>query len=614
MNGNPFVGAFPVLSDIFSALTVIGWSVLGFILIFFVYKSMLTPNSQNAEHPFYLLCRAVLAGGILSFSGFIKDVFMNFGSEIYEALSAIDISSGPSKTIGEAIVGPFLEGGAVSGVMQTAGLLSGVSSLFLLIMLVAISWQIIKFMFELLERYVTFCFSGYLMPLVAPTIVSKSTSGIFVAYLSFAVAQMLLMWLSVIFMKIIIAGFMSMGTTGSPSWFLHCFLLYSMTVLAQKADNILVRIGFRNVLGHTGVASSFVAGTMLLGNAIKSVAKSSKVFSSSRNNTPRSPSANGSENIQPMHRQDRGPVSYDSVSVSQNGSVSNTFGTYNSSTKSSGAFEAPLTASSHSSNNPLASMAPTEQQRIKGEFEQSAKTFSDKLEMETSGSGAAEIYSSMAHAQTAYSVAAEQAYNNNLEGSTASINEGNAYIQDVANSYADTIASGGDVSAYESTGIKIDSSTGTWEYTNPVNNTFATGGTFETPYRAMPVEQVNEIVRNNGAMSVQYMSRAENATGYAKEAYVHMSNAGASIAQSASNRSIAPTVSAEQYKKAQTEIGAAVTAIHKAGGNVRDIQGLTMKTVGNRVEYSQQMPGGLKIEGMVKMNPEKRPSPSKKKK
>ena len=610
MNGNPFVGAFPVLSTIFSALTVIGWSVLGVVLVFFVYQSIMTPNSQNAEHPFNLLCRAVLAGSILALSGYIKDVFMDFGSAIYDALSSIDITSGPPKSLGEALIGPFLEGGAVSGVMQAAGLLSGVSSLFLLIMLIAISWQIIKFMLELLERYVTFCFSGYLMPLVAPTLVSKATAGIFSAYMSFVVAQMLLMWLSVIFMKIIIAGFMSMGTTGSPSWFLHCFLLYSMTILAQKADNILARIGFRNVLGHAGVVSSFMAGTMLLGSAIKAVAKSTMASGRSGGGTPRNPSTTGGENIPPMDRHGRASASNDSVSIPRN-NPSPIQGT--ASTPSGTAGKTPVVTTLHS-KNPFGSMTPTAQKTMKGQFEQSAKAFSDKANTETPGSKEAKIYSNMSRAQSAYSMAAEQAYNNDLNGSTISMNEGNAYIQDLANSYADTIAAGGDVSAFENTGITIDASTGTWEFTNPANNEITAGGSLENPYRAMSVEQVNDIVRSNGAMSAKYISKAETATGHAKEAYIHMSNAGASIAQSASNRTTSPTVSAEQYRKAQTEVRAAVAAVHKAGGQVEGIQGLTTKTYGNRIKYTQEMPGGLKIEGMINLKPKKHSSPSKKKK
>ena len=39
MNGNPFVGAFPVLSTIFSALTVIGWSLLGVVLVFLCIRA-----------------------------------------------------------------------------------------------------------------------------------------------------------------------------------------------------------------------------------------------------------------------------------------------------------------------------------------------------------------------------------------------------------------------------------------------------------------------------------------------------------------------------------------------------------------------------------------------
>lgn len=274
-----FENTFPALKSLSEVMTAAGWSIILLLLVISVIKSMATPNDQYAEHPLMLVGRAVIAGAALAFHRPILDLFFGYGDVIYQAFN--QASTDPSaemQTMGDYLMKPFEKGGVVDGLVSNAAggtlyvSLNSLFSLVSLIMMLAISWQMIKFVLECLGRYVTLCISGYFAPLAIPTLTSKSTSNIFSSYCSFVVGQMLLMWMSAMFMRLIISGFASFGTADSASFFFHFFLLYSIVVLAQKADNILTQIGFRNILGGASTGTALAGAALAAVSMVKTVA------------------------------------------------------------------------------------------------------------------------------------------------------------------------------------------------------------------------------------------------------------------------------------------------------------------------------------------------------
>ncbi len=267
-----FENTFPALKTLSDIMTAAGWSMILLLLVISIIKSMSTPNDQYAEHPLMLVGRAGIAGAALAFHRPILDMFFSYGDVIYQAFNQAGTDpSSEMQTIGDYLMKPFEKGGVVDGLVSNGASgvlyvsLNSLFSLVSLIMLLAISWQMIKFVLECLGRYVTLCISGYFAPLAIPTLTSKATSNIFSSYCSFVVGQMLLMWMSAMFMRLIVSGFASFGTADSASFFFHFFLLYSIVVLAQKADTILAQIGFRNILGGAST------GTALAGAALAAV-------------------------------------------------------------------------------------------------------------------------------------------------------------------------------------------------------------------------------------------------------------------------------------------------------------------------------------------------------
>ena len=274
----------PALEHIPGVLTAIGWTMLLLLLVISTIKSIMSPNDQMAEHPLSLVGRTVIAGLFLLTYEKLFEYFFSWGTAAYNLIGATSIApTGPDATPFSAISEVFTKDG-IGGVLgdMVINVLGGAAlSVVGLILLLLIAWQLIKFMLECLERFVTLHLSVYFAPLVAPTLGSKTTSTIFSSYLSFVMGQMMLWWMSMLFLKLIASGFDAFGQQDDGVGFLlRYFVLFTLTALAQKADNILARLGFKNILGGAGTSAGFMYAMMVagrtVGRSIKSVVGAGK--------------------------------------------------------------------------------------------------------------------------------------------------------------------------------------------------------------------------------------------------------------------------------------------------------------------------------------------------
>ncbi len=270
-----FEAMFPVLTDIRSAFVAVGWSMLVLLFVISAMRSIVSPDSQRAEHPIYLVGRAFVSGLVLLSCDYLASLFLDYGSQINEAFSMIDpnggVATGPGRLMLDAI--------STVGSIGLGTYTGGVTIVLQLVLLCILFYEIAKYVLECLTRYVTLCIGGYLSPLLAPMLVSRSTSSLFTSYLSFMGGHMILVWLSTVFMKLIVSGFRSFaGAPGLPFFFKY-FVLLAVVKLAQQVDNILFRIGFKTVrqsgigiAGSLAVAAGAIAATPFgkaVGGAVK---------------------------------------------------------------------------------------------------------------------------------------------------------------------------------------------------------------------------------------------------------------------------------------------------------------------------------------------------------
>lgn len=267
VNLDDFNTMFPAISDLAGIMEAIGWALLLIIFTVAVIASIVRPNSANAEHPALIAARSCVALFVIINTEKIIEAFFKFGMVIYEAMRTAPINN-PAfdySSMGDKLTGAGLAAGIYEGANAGAA-----SVLVMLILLIAICFQLVKLILEIMGRYVTVCIGAYLSPLVIPTIGSKATASIATSYFSFMAGQMILMWLSVWFIRVITSGFASFGATGDQ-FFFHYFILYTVIVFAQKADNILSRIGFKNILGGGGTGAALIGGAALMGHAASRV-------------------------------------------------------------------------------------------------------------------------------------------------------------------------------------------------------------------------------------------------------------------------------------------------------------------------------------------------------
>lgn len=257
-----FLEVFPVAEGLLGVLIGVGWSISISLMLLLVARNMVIPPTERSEHPIAVAVRLIPVAFLLANTRAIIKVVFDLGNKVYGKIMDYDYVPGAAASIDTTFLGD-LQSGIENGIRASVSSLLPTDPAFILIALILLlflSWQLIKLFLEIAERYVTLCVGAYLSPIAFSTFVSKETSGIFTSFCSFMAGQMVLMWLNVWSLKMIAEGFKSFGNSSIP-FFLHYLILLSFIILAQKLDNLLAKLGFKNILGGPG-AGLLAAGAI----------------------------------------------------------------------------------------------------------------------------------------------------------------------------------------------------------------------------------------------------------------------------------------------------------------------------------------------------------------
>lgn len=260
-----FLDAFPGVEALFTVLQAMSWGILTLIILYAAVKSMFTINSSEAENPLMVVLKAVPAGAMIISAHSIVDILFSLGRAGYEQIAAYQYSTPVdmgTKVIDSVAVGVvFVSSGSALG---------GAIALLSLILLIILTWQLVKLMLECIERYVTVCAICYLSPLVYPCIASKSTSSIVKNFYSMLAGQMLLMWINAWSLSMVYEGFVGLSNATATGWMVKFMILLAFLLVAQKMDNVLQQLGFHNIRGGAGgFLGRTLAMAMLAANAVR---------------------------------------------------------------------------------------------------------------------------------------------------------------------------------------------------------------------------------------------------------------------------------------------------------------------------------------------------------
>lgn len=221
MNLAYFEANVPVTKEIVNIIIVAGWALLIGNLVFQAMKSMMSGIGFEGEDPKILFCRTFVFSFLLLASRQICEIGLGMTSQLNTMLKTPDAVK---------LNLPPLDIFAIQGS-------------WLLVMLIGIILivQIVKFFFEIAERYVVLVMLTILAPLAFGMGGSKNTEDIFKGWARMFGSACLMMLFNTVFLKLLLSAMNQMPSTfGMFPWLL---LVVAIIRVARKIDEMAARIG-----------------------------------------------------------------------------------------------------------------------------------------------------------------------------------------------------------------------------------------------------------------------------------------------------------------------------------------------------------------------------------
>lgn len=247
---------FPVVNTMYSILQGVGVALLIAVAVFQLIKFFTGPLSEQSaiSSPLEIIVRMILSIFLIFIGNYFLEMIVNLFSYPYNALMNID----PDASIS------VMDGAAAALTTIATG---GAGLLIALIMIVAIGWNTIKLVIEVVERYLMVGVLTYTSPLAWATISSRATHTIFSKWFSMFLGQCLLMLLNVWSVNMLIS---IMSNTNADVFFRFIIAL-AFCKIAQRFDTYLQALGVN--AAHTGgsMADDLMAIGATIGKTVKGI-------------------------------------------------------------------------------------------------------------------------------------------------------------------------------------------------------------------------------------------------------------------------------------------------------------------------------------------------------
>jgi len=216
-----FEANVPVTREIVSIIIAAGWAILIGNLAFQAMKSMMSGIGFEGEDPKILFCRTFVFSFLLLASRQICEIGLGMTSKLNTLLQTPDAVR---------LSLPPLDIFVIPG-----------SWLLVIIMGIILMFQIVKFFFEIAERYVVLVMLTILAPLAFGVGGSKNTEDIFKGWARMFGSSCLMMLFNTVFLKLLLSAMSNMpSAAGMLPWML---LVVAIARVARKIDEIVARIG-----------------------------------------------------------------------------------------------------------------------------------------------------------------------------------------------------------------------------------------------------------------------------------------------------------------------------------------------------------------------------------
>lgn len=232
---------FPFVEKAFTIMQYTAWAVLFIITVWQLFRIFGGPIT-DAESPWPLIVRSAMFALLIYYAKPIFLFILDIATAPYTALMDVQMSA-------EDFTFAGIEQILMNGLVNLISSLSGVGTLLVIILEIALGWNYFKLLLETVERYIVVGVLCYTSPLAYSMGASKATLQVFRSWCHMVGSQLLLLVLNVWFLR----GFnSSMGsfianggalTTGQGSIFLWLFCALAFLKTAQKFDSYLAALG-----------------------------------------------------------------------------------------------------------------------------------------------------------------------------------------------------------------------------------------------------------------------------------------------------------------------------------------------------------------------------------
>lgn len=194
-----FFNQFPFCENMYELSVYVGLFILYTITTFQLFKALFGPIVE-AESPGILALRTAMYSGVVLASYKICSIVIYFGTEIYQMIEnynmgVVKVNLSATDASKLSVVG----GAATLGVLTNGGM---IIMLLFIILMIRIFTNFFNLLLEVIERYVILGFLTIISPMCFATGASKSTSNICRSFIRMYVSQVIVMCLSILFLKV----------------------------------------------------------------------------------------------------------------------------------------------------------------------------------------------------------------------------------------------------------------------------------------------------------------------------------------------------------------------------------------------------------------------------
>lgn len=260
---------FTFFNEIGYICMIIAYSLLILITVMNLFKGMLGPLSE-AENPWALLARALICAGAIAVAPKIMNMLYTPGQLLIESTKELfqDAKDAPASGIFKKFFTEQVNGWEWLG----SAIMRIVFGIVLIFFNLIIFINYIKLALECLERWVVLAALYYTSPLAFSMGASKSTIGIFRAWIRMVISSMVVLCLNMGFVYLYLTarreiqenGFISMPLEEADVGIFSGFFVYSWVLIAilktgQRLDQYMASLGISTAQVGAGLGSEIFA-------------------------------------------------------------------------------------------------------------------------------------------------------------------------------------------------------------------------------------------------------------------------------------------------------------------------------------------------------------------